>query len=137
MPSSVRAASWSSSSKSGSSGTLSRTSIDICCAWTAASNAAWLSVTSGGSGSGSGTVSFLVAANAETGARQGTLTIAGQTFAVLQSSLTTCTYSLSSTSQSIAAAGGNGMVTVTAPAGCTWTATSQATWIAITSGATG
>jgi Putative binding domain, N-terminal/WD40-like Beta Propeller Repeat len=53
------------------------------CPWTGASNASWITVTSGSSGSGNGSVSFTVAAN--TGAaRQGTITIAGQTFTVTQ-----------------------------------------------------
>ena len=33
------------------------------CAWTATSNAAWISITAGGSGTGNGTVSYSVAAN--------------------------------------------------------------------------
>lgn len=53
------------------------------CPWTAASNAPWITITSGWSGSGSGTVNYLVALN--TGApRNGTMTIAGQTFTVTQ-----------------------------------------------------
>lgn len=55
------------------------------CAWTATTSASWISVTSGESGSGDGTVAFSVAAN--TGAaRSGTLTIAGHSFTVLQDS---------------------------------------------------
>jgi hypothetical protein len=54
------------------------------CAWTAASNAGWISITAGGSGTGNGTVSYSVAANGGS-ARNGTLTIAGQTFTVSQS----------------------------------------------------
>jgi hypothetical protein len=53
------------------------------CPWTATSNAAWLTITSGGSGMAGGTVTYAVAAN--TGARRtGTLTVAGQTFTVVQ-----------------------------------------------------
>jgi hypothetical protein len=53
------------------------------CAWTAASNATWLSVTGTATGSGSGTINYTVAANP--GAqRTGTLTIAGQLFTVTQ-----------------------------------------------------
>ena len=48
-----------------------------------------------------------------------------------------CTYSIAPTAQSTGASGGTGSVTVTAPFGCTWTATSNATWITITSGASG
>jgi len=53
------------------------------CVWTATSNAGWLSVASGASGSGTGPVTIRVGANTD-GARTGTLTIAGQTFTVSQ-----------------------------------------------------
>ncbi|MEP7338038.1 MAG: S8 family serine peptidase, partial [Acidobacteriota bacterium] len=53
------------------------------CSWTAVANAVWITVNSGGSGSGNGTVGYSVANN--TGAqRTGTMTIAGQTFTVTQ-----------------------------------------------------
>ncbi len=53
------------------------------CQWTAASNAAWITITSGANYSGFGTVTWTVPVN--TGAaRQGTMTIAGQTFTVNQ-----------------------------------------------------
>jgi len=56
------------------------------CAWTAVSNVAWISVNSGNTGSGSGTVSFAVATNG--GAqRSGTITAVGQTFTVTQQKL--------------------------------------------------
>ncbi|MBS1791708.1 MAG: VCBS repeat-containing protein [Acidobacteria bacterium] len=53
------------------------------CAWTATSNAAWITLTSGASGSGNGTVGFTVAINSDA-TRTGTITIAGQTFTVTQ-----------------------------------------------------
>src|SRR5215813_8294255 len=53
------------------------------CRWTAASNAGWLSVASGAAGSGTASVSIHVASNTG-GARNGTVTIPGQTFAVSQ-----------------------------------------------------
>jgi hypothetical protein len=54
------------------------------CTWSASSNAPWISISSGSSGTGNGTVAFSVAAN--TGAsRSGTINIAGQTFTVNQS----------------------------------------------------
>ncbi|MBK6424872.1 MAG: S8 family serine peptidase [Blastocatellia bacterium] len=106
------------------------------CTWTATSNAAWLTITSGTSGSGNGSVGYSVAAN--TGAaRSGTLTIAGQTFTVNQAAGASCTYSISPTSASPAAGATTGTVTVTAGAGCAWTATSNAAWLTITSGASG
>ena|SRR5579872_1136489 len=42
-----------------------------------------------------------------------------------------CSYSLSPTSQVFGAAGGNGTLSITATAGCGWTATADASWIAL------
>jgi hypothetical protein len=53
-------------------------------AWTAESTVSWLSIVSGVSGSGNGSVTFSVAANSTGAQRAGTLTIAGQTFTVTQ-----------------------------------------------------
>jgi hypothetical protein len=104
------------------------------CSWTATSNAAFLTITSGASGSGNGTTTYTIAAN--TGPqRTGTLTVAGQTFTLTQ--LSGCVYTIAPTSQSIPLAGGNGTVTVTAGAGCTWTAVSNVPWVTITNGASG
>ena len=58
------------------------------CAWTATSNASWISITSGASGTGNGMVNYSVAANTGTTSRTGTLTIAGQTFTVMQAGTT-------------------------------------------------
>ena len=64
----------------GATGTTSALSVTsgTSCPWTAVSNVAWITITSGASGSGIGGVNFVVAAN--TGAaRTGTLTVAGKT----------------------------------------------------------
>jgi glucose/arabinose dehydrogenase len=56
------------------------------CAWTAVSNASWISITSGANGTGNGTVQYSVAPYAgRPRNRNGTMTIAGQTFSVKQS----------------------------------------------------
>ncbi len=108
------------------------------CAWTATSNAAWITITFGSNGTGNGTVTFLVDANQSTSQRQGTMTIAGQTFTVTQAGETpTCAYAINPTSQSFTSGGGNGTVAVTADAGCNWAAASNDAWITITSGASG
>jgi hypothetical protein len=54
------------------------------CNWTAVSNAAWLSVQSGASGQGSGTVMVAVAANLNGSPRSGTVTVAGSMLVVSQ-----------------------------------------------------
>lgn len=106
------------------------------CGWTAVSNASWITVTSGSNGSGSGTVTYSVAANTSTSARTGTLAVAGKVFTVTQAGIS-CTYSISPTSQSFGSSGGTGTVGVTAPSGCSRTASSNASWITITSGSNG
>jgi sugar lactone lactonase YvrE len=55
------------------------------CTWSATSNSSFLTIASGASGSGNGTVGYSVAANSTGSTRSGTLTIAGQTFTVTQS----------------------------------------------------
>lgn len=63
------------------------------CAWTAASNAGWLTITSGATGTGNGTVTFSAGASGTVG-RSATLTVAGQAIAVSQGAQT---FSLSGT----------------------------------------
>jgi uncharacterized protein (TIGR03437 family) len=48
-----------------------------------------------------------------------------------------CSYSINPAAANVAAAGGTGSIAVTADPGCPWTAATSATWIHITSGATG
>ena len=106
------------------------------CTWTASSNAGFLGITSGSSGSGSGTVGYSVAANGVASARSGTLMVAGQTVTVNQAAAP-CTYAISPTSASAPAAGGTATVSVTAPTGCNWAATSNSGFLSVTSGVSG
>ena len=116
--------------------TIASTAVSVAsgCAWTATSNATWLTITSGLSGTGNGSVALNVAAN--TGpARTGTLTIGGLTFTVDQAG--PCLYSIDPSSRSFDKDGGTGSVVVTAPAGCAWAAASNAGFITITAGQSG
>lgn len=104
------------------------------CSWGAVSNAPWITVTSGGSGSGSGTVNFSVAANPTTASRMSSLTVAGLTFSVTQAGASgSCSFSISPTQQTFGSKGGTGSVAVTASSGCSWSASSNAPWLIITS----
>ena len=53
--------------------------------WTTASNASWITVTSGSGGTGNGTVAYSVAQNLTGTTRVGTITVEGRTFTVTQS----------------------------------------------------
>ncbi len=78
-------------SSSGNTGTVAVTTSLSSCAWTATSNNSWITVTSGSSGTGNGTVNYSVAANSGL-TRTGTITIGGQTFTVTQASANANTY---------------------------------------------
>jgi hypothetical protein len=122
---------------SGSNGVVNITATGSNCPWTAVSNDPFINVTSGASGSGSGTVGFTVAANPDPGQRTGTVTIAGITFTVSQDG-TSCGYSIAPTSQNLGPSASTNSVNVTAGAGCAWTATSNApSFLEINSGASG
>jgi hypothetical protein len=116
------------------------------CSWTVAADASWIDLTSGGSGSGSGTITFRVGNNYDA-PRQGLVKVrwpsptAGQNLQVQQAG---CTYAVSSSSLAFAAAGGAGRFDVIQQSdpytcggplqdACVWTATADVSWITITS----
>jgi subtilisin-like proprotein convertase family protein len=97
------------------------------CQWQAQSNAGWLTTSS--NGNGSGTVSFNYAANTSTTPRAGQITVGGQTFTVTQAGQAAgCSYSINPASQNFNQSGGTGSFTVTATAGCAWTATANSSF---------
>lgn len=107
------------------------------CAWTAVSGAPWITVTAGASGSGTGTVGLLIAANPGPAARTGTVAIADQTFTASQAAPPVCSFSLAPTGASFGHGGGTGSFKVFVGSGCSWTATSNAPWLQVTGGGGG
>ncbi len=105
------------------------------CNWTAVSNASWINISSGDSGSGSDLVNYVVRDNRTGSPRQGTITIAGLTFTVVQGTSAggACNFSLSPMFQTFPASGGGGNITITVQSNCAWRATSNVGWITITS----
>ena len=115
------------------------------CSWTAASNAGWLTVTSGASGSGNGTVAYSLERNRELTSRTGGIAVGQRTFVVTQGADTppapptpVCDYAVSPVEFTPCMSASYTMsATVTAPDGCTWTAEPDASWISVTAGRTG
>jgi Putative binding domain, N-terminal/Viral BACON domain len=112
------------------------------CPWSATTDAAWIALAEPTNGSGSGVLRFTVGRN--TGApRVGNLIVGGQRSVITQAGNTpapspSCTYAIAPATQNIGAAGGTGApVAVSTAGGCPWTASSNASWLAIASGATG
>jgi hypothetical protein len=102
------------------------------CPWTVTSSAPWLTPLTT-SGSGAGNVAYDVSAN--TGAiREASLTVAGRTFIVSQDAAPTappCSFSINPTSRDVPATGGRVSVSVTAQAGCAWSATGGTSWVTL------
>ena len=131
---------------SGGSGGVAVTAASGC-AWSATSNASWISVQAGSNGAGNGSVTFVVTPN--TGPpRSGTASVAGQIVTFNQGDgapqplppqapQPVCSYSINPGVASMGASAGSATVAVAAPSGCSWTASSQAPWIAIASGSSG
>jgi hypothetical protein len=119
----------------GGTGSIS-VSTGSSCAWTARSDVSWITATSGTAVTGSGTFAFTVAAAPDASARTANVTVAGQTVSVSQQGVA-CTYAVSPTSASFGAAGGSTSFTVTTTSGCAWTAAATASWLSVTSGASG
>lgn len=117
----------------GMSGNVS-VSVAPGCAWAAASNVPWISVSSA-SGNGNGSVVYTVQANSGS-ARSGSVTIAGQAFTVNQAGASSggaCSVSLSIVRKLMIAGASTKAVAVTAPTGCGWTATSSdPSWLSAT-----
>jgi len=124
-------------SADGGSSNVDVTANGTNCAWTAVSNSGFITITAGTNGTGDGTVSYTVAANTNTFAQSGSMTIAGQTFAVTETAAA-CSFSLTSTNASFSADGGSSNVAFTANGtNCAWTAVSNSGFITITSATNG
>src|SRR5262249_14917511 len=104
------------------------------CSWTATTNSAWLTVTGASSGTGNGAVTIGIAANSAA-ARTGTVTIAGQTFTVVQEAAPVCNVSLSPPSQDVTESAQT--ISIGVASSCTWTTVSQNSWLTVTGGASG
>ncbi len=112
----------------GGNGTVQVTSG---CAWTAGSNATWISLTGGTSSDRDGTLAYSVQANTQGQARSGTVRIGNQTFTVNQAGAG-CAVALTPTSANVPAEGGTG--SVAAAATCAWAAIASDAWISVTPG---
>jgi hypothetical protein len=110
------------------------------CTWTAASGAPWISIASGQSGAGAGSVQVVVAPNSGA-ARSGILSIAGHTVAVDQAAAPAptpiCTYGIKPTWYEAGRGPDDVRISVSAENGCAWSASNDAPWVSITDGRSG
>lgn len=109
------------------------------CAWSASSGVNWLTITTGASGQGPGTVKYTATPNNASEARTGALTIATRTLTVTQNGEgnvqpANCTYSVSPVALEPCMAGGRLTASVTTQPRCQWTATPGVPWLSVPSG---
>jgi hypothetical protein len=104
------------------------------CSWSASNNVPWISILSGASSNGTGLVTYSAASNGISLSRTGALTIAGQSFAVVQQGLA-CSYSLSPTNHTqSSSSGSNFFVLSTGSTGCLWSASTTNPWLHLVNG---
>ena len=125
-------------SMNGGSGSVNVTTGSAC-SWTAAPSDSWITIVSADNGTGNGVVDFEVRENFTSSARQATINISGQLLTIVQDGGLgdDCGYSISSFSQSFSAAGGAGLINISAEDRCAWQAVPSAPWITITSAGVG
>jgi len=107
------------------------------CSWMVSNNVPWVTITSGESGTGTGTVAYTVDENTADVARRATITVAGKTFLIIQARAK-CEYTINPVNTNVTSLGGDGSVTVTTSSqACRWTALSHVAWVKILTGFTG
>lgn len=102
------------------------------CRYTAIASATWIDVLPSAS-VGTGTVNFVVRANSGSTGRSGSINVGDQTYTINQSGYS-CTYSLSPVDASVGRTGGTTRAFVSAPSQCSWSTTSNASWLSVTPG---
>ncbi len=105
------------------------------CAWSVTGLPSWITLSGASSGTGSGSVTLVVAA--DTAVRSAIISIGGVTVVVNQLAPPLCSFALSSGGQVFTAAGGSGTITITAPGGCLWTVGSLPAGVTLTSASSG
>ena len=107
------------------------------CTWSASAEGQWLTLRSGSTGQGNGTVEFTAARNPDPVARRGAIVLNEQR-AELTQAAADCVITLAQSAMSFGQSGGSGRVEVRASSDlCTWRAESDSSWIALRSDANG
>jgi hypothetical protein len=109
------------------------------CSWTASSAVDWLVITSAGAGTGPGSIVYSVRPNANAESRTGAVTVESQRHTVTQTGRTPppCTFELDPRGTDVDKDAVDGAFSVSAPAGCGWSASSTAPWLVVTAGSQG
>jgi hypothetical protein len=102
------------------------------CSWTVSGAPSWAPATPL-SGTGNGSIQFSVSSNLTTSTRSATISIGTEPFVLTQGA---CAATVTPTSANVPARGGAAVFSVSSSS-CQWTAASSASWITVSSGASG
>ncbi len=111
----------------GGSGTVTVTASPEC-PWDASTGASWLSGLQPTSGQGNGTVQFSAAPNPLPSEREGEILVNDNRLRVTQQAAP-CRFEVRPEALAVDAPGGNRDIAVSATSGCSWTATTDVSWI--------
>ncbi len=116
-------------------GNLTVTASASNCARTAVSDSSeWLTISFGTTGTGNGTIGYRVEENCTASIRNGNITVGNARFTVTQAAAS-CTLTTSINSAAVPRTAGRGSIAITS--NCTWTASANAGWLRVLSGASG
>ena len=104
------------------------------CSWSVSGLSDWITVGGASSVTGPANVTLIVAAASGT-PRSANISVAGTSVTVNQAA--NCSYAISPGGQGFTAAGGSGTVTITAPAGCGWSATNSLSFVSFNGASSG
>ena len=113
-------------------GSLSVTATATC-SWTAVTGDSWVSIDSGASGTGNGTVNYTLMRNNTPDFRLGHIVVAGHDVTLQQTPGSCVDFSVSPTAFSFNQYGGLGIINVATASFCQWGASSDSNWVNITS----
>ncbi len=131
----VTAASSGAFPASGGSGTVAVTA-DRDCTWTAAADVSWISIGTARDGQGTAAIAYTVTANGTPASRRGGIAVGSAHVDITQDGAP-CRFNTDASSLTETATGGSATIHVDAMSGCSWTAASRASWIAVVVGSTG
>ncbi len=106
------------------------------CAWEVSNTNSWITIDSGATGNGNGSVGYTVEENSSSLSRSGTVVIEGKPFVVTQSGAP-CVFSIAPPSSSVPFSAATNTVTVTAISDCPWTISNLNSWIIFPAGTNG
>ena len=121
---------------SGGDGNITIMASDRSCVRPVTSNVSWITINFGQTGTGNGSANFTVARNNDAPSRTGTITVGSQSITITQAG-PPCNFAINPNSANISGLSQSGSLQLSGLAGCTWTAGSNASWLQVTSAASG